>query len=82
MPTRSSFSLRAAWFLLGTAFVLSLIASITMIFQTLSLIRHRGATIPAWFSSVTLLSEWIFALSSLGLLVLAVMTILRSYRER
>jgi hypothetical protein len=53
-----------------------------MIFQTLSLIRHRGATIPAWFSSVTLLSEWIFALSSLGLLVLAVMTILRSYRER
>ncbi|RZU39681.1 hypothetical protein [Edaphobacter modestus] len=82
MPTRSSSSLRAAWFLLGTAFVLSLIASITMIFQTLSWIRHRGATIPAWFSAVTQLSEWIFALSSLGLLVLAVMTILRSYRER
>jgi hypothetical protein len=82
LPTRSSSSLKAAWFVLGIAFVVSLLSSITMIFQTLSWIRHRGATVPGWFNSVTLLSEWIFALSSLGLLVLAVITILRSYRER
>jgi hypothetical protein len=80
-PSRSGPGIKIAWFLLGISFVVSLISSVTMIFQTLSWIRQRGATVPAWLNSLTLLSEWIFALSSVGLLILVVMTIFRSYRE-
>jgi hypothetical protein len=80
-PSRSGPGIKIAWFLLGISFVVSLISSVTMIFQTLSWIRQRGTTVPAWLNSLTLLSEWIFALSSLGLLVLVVVTIFRSHQE-
>jgi|GEM_PF-3565320 len=78
----SSPILKAAWFLLATIFVLSLIASITMIVQTLSWISHHGPDLPPWFHPLTLLSEWALALSSLGLLALAIATVLRNYRDR
>jgi hypothetical protein len=52
-----------------------------MIFKTINWMRQHGATVPAWFSPVTRFSEGIFALSSVGLLILVVLTIFRSYRE-
>jgi hypothetical protein len=74
-------SLRLAWIILGGSFVVSLITSVTMILRTLNWIRLYGPTVPSTYYAVTQLSEWIFGLSSVGLLILVVVAILRSYRD-
>ncbi|QHS51234.1 hypothetical protein [Edaphobacter sp. 12200R-103] len=82
-PTRQipSSNLKFAWLVLGCSFVGSLIASVTMIVRTINWIRLRGATVPSSYTVITQLSEWIFGLSSAGLLILAVIAILRSYQK-
>jgi hypothetical protein len=52
-----------------------------MIVRTINWIRLRGATVPSSYTVITQLSEWIFGLSSAGLLILAVIAILRSYQK-
>jgi hypothetical protein len=81
-PSGSGTGLKTAWLVLGVSFVFSLIASVVMIARTINWIRLRGPNVPPPYGSLTQLSEWIFGLSSAGLLVLVVITILRSYRER
>jgi hypothetical protein len=78
----SNFSLKPLWFLSGALFVISLVSSITMIVQTMNWIRIKGTGLPAWFSPMTRLSEWGLALSSLGLLLLAAITVVRGYRDK
>lgn len=53
-----------------------------MIARTINWIRLRGTTVPTSYTALTQLSEWIFGLSAAGLLILVVMAILRSYRDR
>lgn len=53
-----------------------------MIARTINWIRLRGTTVPASYIALTQLSEWVFGLSAAGLLILVVMAILRSYRDR
>jgi hypothetical protein len=77
----SSPSLKLPWLVLGCSFVLSLIASVTMILRTINWIRLRGTTVPSSYTALTQVSEWVFGLSSAGLLILTVITIFRSYRE-
>jgi len=74
--------LRLLWFLMAVLFVVSLISSITMIVQTINWLRVKASAVPAWFHPLITLSEWGLALSSLGLLVLAGVTIVRGYRDR
>jgi hypothetical protein len=83
-PTKqiSSPGLKLAWLVLGCSFVASLIASVTMIVRTINWIRLRGTTVPSSYTAITQLSEWVFGLSSAGLLILAVIAILRSYQRR
>ncbi|HEU4636301.1 MAG TPA: hypothetical protein VFS41_09000 [Edaphobacter sp.] len=82
-PKQTSRSnLALAWIILGCTFVLSLIASVVMIARTINWIRLRGTTVPPSYTALTQVSEWIFGLSSAGLLLLVVMAILRSYRDR
>jgi hypothetical protein len=78
----SSSGLKLAWIVLGCSFVFSLIASVTTIARTINWIRLRGTNVPASYTAMTQLSEWIFGLSSAGLLILVVLAILRSYRDR
>ncbi len=52
-----------------------------MIVVTMNWIRTRGPFPPAWFHPITMLSEWTLVLSSLGLFVLAVATVLQRYRD-
>jgi hypothetical protein len=78
----SSPSLKLAWLVLGCSFVASLIASVIMIVRTINWIRLRGTTVPASYAAITQLSEWIFGLSSAGLLILVLIVILRSYQNR
>lgn len=63
-------------------FVISLVGSITMIVASMNWIRLRGSSLPAWFHPLTTLSEWTLALSSLGLFVLAAVTVVRSYKNK
>ena len=77
----STSSLKAAWLILGCSFVVSLVTSVAMIVRTVNWIRLRGTTVPSSFIALTQLSEWIFGLSSAGLLILVIVAILRSYRE-
>ena len=74
-------SLKLAWLILGCSFVISLLASVTMILRTVNWIRLRGTTVPPSYDSLTQFSEWVFGLSSAGLLILVVVTILRSYQD-
>lgn len=67
---------------MATLFVISLIASIAMIVATMNWLRLKGAGIPAWFHPVTMLSEWTLVLSSLGLLILAAVTVVRRYQNK
>ncbi|WP_035359243.1 hypothetical protein [Edaphobacter aggregans] len=75
-------SLKLLWFLTASVFVASLVASISMVALTMNWLRLKGPDLPNWYSPVTTLSEWGLTLSSVGLLVLAVLTILRSYRNK
>jgi hypothetical protein len=75
-------SLKPLWFLTAAIFVVSLVASIGMIAMTMNWLRLRGPGLPSWYGPATTLSEWGLTLSSVGLLVLAVVTILRSYRNK
>jgi hypothetical protein len=70
------------WLLTGTLFVVSLVASIAMIVQTMNWIRLKGTGVPAWFGPMTRLSEWGLALSSMGLLVLAAIAVVRGYQDK
>lgn len=81
-PSTSGSGLKTAWLVIGCAFVVSLIASISMIVKTINWLRLRGTTIPANYNVLTRLCEAAFALSSAGLVVLVVITILRSYRNQ
>jgi len=76
--------LKPLWLLMATLFVVSMISSVAMIVQTLNWIRLNGpaAKLPAWFQPATTLSEWVLAISSLGLLMLAVVAIIRQYRDK
>jgi hypothetical protein len=67
---------------MAVLFVISLVASVTMIVQTMNWIRLKGTGVPAWFQPMTTLSEWGLALSSLGLLALAAVTVVRGYRGK
>ena len=67
---------------MAVLFVISLVSSITMIVQTMNWLRLKGTGMPAWFQPMTRLSEWGLAISSLGLLVLAVVTVVRGYRDQ
>ena len=67
---------------MATLFVISLIASIALIVETMNWLRLKGSGLPAWLHPVTMLSEWTLALSSLGLFVLAAVTVVRSYRNK
>jgi len=78
----SGISLKPQWFIMATLFVISLIASIAMIVETMNWLRLKGPGLPAWFHPLTTLSEWTLALSSLGLFVLAAVTVVRSYRNK
>ena len=53
-----------------------------MIVRTINWIRLRGTTVPSSYTTITQLSEWVFGLSSAGLLILVVIAILRSYQRR
>ena len=75
-------SLKPLWFLMAILFVVSLVASIGMIVQTMNWLRLKGPDLPAWYNPVTTISEWGLTLSSVGLLVLTVVTVLRSYRNK
>jgi hypothetical protein len=77
----SSPGLRLAWLVLGCSFVASFLVSITMIVRTINWIRVRGTTVPPSYTAIAQLSEWIFGLSSAGLLILVVITILRSHQN-
>jgi hypothetical protein len=63
-------------------FVVSLVASIAMIVQTMNWLRLRGTGLPSWYQPMTTLSEWGLTLSSIGLLVLAAVTVVRGYRGK
>lgn len=63
-------------------FVISLVSSVTMIVQTMNWLRLKGTGVPPWFQPMTTLSEWGLAISSLGLLVLAAVTVVRGYRNK
>jgi hypothetical protein len=67
---------------MAVLFVISLVSSVTMIVQTMNWLRLKGTGVPAWFQPMTRLSEWGLAISSLGLLVLAVVTVVRGYRDK
>ena len=69
---------------MATLFVASMFSSVAMIVQTLNWIRLKGPTakLPSWFQPATTLSEWALAISSLGLLMLAVVTIICQYRDK
>lgn len=82
-PTQtSSLGLKLAWLILGCSFVASLIASVTTIVRTINWLRLRGTAVPASYTTIAQLSEWIFGISSTGLLILVVITILRSRQDR
>jgi hypothetical protein len=53
-----------------------------MIVQTMNWLRLKGTGVPPWFQPMTTLSEWGLAISSLGLLVLAAVTVVRGYRNK
>jgi hypothetical protein len=74
--------LKFAWLVIGCTFFASLIASVSMIVRTINWLRQHGATVPATYTVTTRLCEGIFALSSAGLVILVVITILRSYRNQ
>lgn len=78
----SSPGLKLAWIILGASFMASLIASVLSIARTINWIRLRGDTVPSSYTVATQISEWIFGLSSAGLLVLTIVAILRGYRDR
>jgi hypothetical protein len=78
----SGAGLKFAWLVIGCTFVVSLIASVSMIAKTINWLRQHGATVPATYTVTTRLCEGIFALSSAGLVILVVITILRSYRNQ
>jgi hypothetical protein len=67
---------------MAVLFVISLVSSVTMIVQTMNWLRLKGTGVPAWFQPMTTLSEWGLAISSLGLLVLAAVTVVRGYRNK
>ncbi len=67
---------------MAAIFVVSLVTSIGMIVQTMNWLRLNRTGLPAWYSPVTTLSEWGLTISSVGLIVLAVLTVLRSYRNK
>jgi hypothetical protein len=67
---------------MAVLFVISLVSSVTMIVQTMNWLRLRGTGVPNWFQPMTTLSEWGLAISSLGLLVLAGVTVFRGYRDK
>jgi hypothetical protein len=75
-------NLKPLWFITAILFAVSLVASIGMIGLTMNWLRLRGADLPAWYSPATWLSEWGLTLSSIGLIVLTVLTVLRSYRNK
>jgi hypothetical protein len=54
-----------------------------MIGLTMNWLRLRGpGMLPAWYGPATTLSEWGLTLSSVGLIVLAVLSVLRGYRNK
>jgi hypothetical protein len=60
-----------------------MVASIGMIGLTMNWLRLRGpGMLPAWYGPATTLSEWGLTLSSVGLIVLAVLSVLRGYRNK
>jgi hypothetical protein len=67
---------------MATLFVISLIASITLIVATMNWLRLKGPPVPTWFHPLTTLSEWALILSSIGLFVLAAVTVVRSYKNK
>ncbi len=67
---------------MAVLFVVSLVSSVTMIVQTMNWLRLKGTGVPAWFHPMTTLSEWGLAISSLGLLVLAAVAVVRGYRDK
>jgi hypothetical protein len=67
---------------MGTLFIVSLVASITLIVASFNWLRLRGSSLPAWFHPLTTFSEWALILSSLGLFVLAAVTVVRSYKNK
>jgi hypothetical protein len=68
---------------MATLFVISLTSSVVMIVQTINWMRLKGpGKLPAWLHPATTLSEWVLAISSLGLLMLAIATIVRQYRDK
>ena len=75
-------SLKPLWFLTAGIFVVSLVASIGMIGLTMNWLRLKGPDLPGWYNPATALSEWGLTLSSIGLIILAVLAILRNYRNK
>lgn len=75
-------SLKPLWIIAAIVFAVSLVTAIGMIVQTMNWLRLNGADLPVWYGPVTTLSEWGLTLSSAGLIVLAVLTILRNYRNK
>lgn len=67
---------------MATLFVISLIASITLIVATMNWLRLKGPPVPTWFYPLTRISEWAMILSSLGLFALAAVTVVRSYKNK
>jgi hypothetical protein len=67
---------------MAALFVVSLVSSITMIVQTMNWLRLKGTGLPIWYQAMTTLSEWGLAISSVGLLALVAITVIRHYGDK
>src|SRR5215469_13731417 len=69
-------SRKLAWSLCALLFAVSLMAAVGTIVLTFTWVRAHGTPPPAWLYTITVASEWGLALSTLGILILAGLSIL------
>jgi hypothetical protein len=71
------------WFILAVVFAASLLTLVAMIYQTMNWVRTKGTIpIPEWIHTLSTISQWGLTLSSIGILVLVTLNILKAYRTK
>ena len=73
---------KLAWLLCALLFVVSLVAAVATIVETVTLVRAHGTPPPEWLYTITTASEWGLALSTLGILILAALSVLNATRNK
>ncbi len=75
-------NLKPAWFILAVLFAASILLSAFTIWQSAARIGTDKPILPWWLQPLSVISEAGLFLSSAGLLILVVITILRAARNK